>query len=144
EALTPELPARDHRREIALSLRSRAVLTDRRADQVDVRLRRRAGGPHFVEGLVEKPALDHRRAAATVLARAGDHGPAAVQEPLLPLAGDAFPERVLDPRPAVVAAPLARAGGLEPGFGLGGESELGGGEREVHERPSGVADRTLD
>src|SRR5262249_55405867 len=62
----------------------------------------------------------------------------------LPVARDALPERILDPRPAVVAPPLAWAVGLEPTLGLGGESELGGREREVHERPSGAADRTLD
>src|SRR5262249_55417081 len=116
----------------------------RRADQIDVRLRGRAWGAHLVERLVEEPALDHRRAAAAVLAGPRDHRPASVEQLPLPVARDALPERILDPRPAVVAPPLAWAVGLEPTLGLGGESELGGREREVHERPSGVADRTLD
>src|SRR5262249_37429229 len=115
EPLAPELAAGDHRREIALALRDRAVLADRGADQIDVRLRRRAGGAHLVERLVEEPAPDPRGPAAAVLAGPGDHRPAPVEEPALPVARDALPERVLDPRPAVVAPPPTRAVGLEPG-----------------------------
>ena len=110
EALTPELVAVHHRAQEALALRLAAVLEERGADQVDVGLRRRARRADLVEGLIEEPALHHGRAAAAVLARPRDGGPAAVEEPLLPLARDLDPERVLDPRPAVVAPPRRRGG----------------------------------
>src|SRR5262249_9357199 len=119
EALAPQLTAGDHGREVAVALRGRAVLADRRADQIDVRLRGRAWGAHLVQRRVEQPALALRRAAAAVLAGPRDHRPASVEQLPLPVARDALPERILDPRPAVVAPPLAWAVGLEPTLGLG-------------------------
>src|SRR5262249_46467423 len=87
---------------------------------------------HLVEGLIEEPALHHRRAAAAVLARPRDRRPAAVEEATLPLACDPDPERILDPGPAVVAPPVIRKIALEPAARLVGEGQIGGREGEVH------------
>ena len=145
EALAPELVAVHHRTQEAVALRLRAVLEERRPDQVDVGLGGRPWRAHLVERLVEEPALHHRGAAAAVLARPRDGGPAAVEEPPLPLPGDLDPHRVLDPRPAVVAPPLGRQVALEPVARLVGEGLVGGGEGEVHagRDPSRAAPRLV-
>src|SRR5207245_3273955 len=132
--LAPEVRAGEEPREESLALRLGAVAEDGRPDEIDVGAGGRPRRADAIERLLEEPALDHRRAAAAVLARPRDRRPTALMELPLPVARDREPARVVGARPAVIAAPRGRHGRLEPRARLLGEGALARREREVHAR----------
>src|SRR5262249_42927307 len=96
ESLAPELFTRQKRANEGAALGVAAVTEKRGADQIDIGGGRRARRAHLVERLVEEPALDGRRRAATVLARPGDGGPAPIVEEALPGTRHLEPLRLFD------------------------------------------------
>ena len=103
------------------------------SDEVDVGLRGRAGRAELVEGRGRRTSARRPSRRVRLRARPRDRGPAAVGQHALPVARDLDPHRVLDARPAVVAAPASsgRFASSQARASSRNARSLAG-EREVH------------
>ncbi len=133
-ALAPDLLARDDRRQEAPLLLVGAEGDDGRAEQSLADVTEAAGSAGARVLLVEDHLLHQRRAAAAVLARPADAGPAARRELLLPGA-PLVDQRVLVAGTAAAAHARELAGERvgQPGRDLAAERFVFGREPEVHE-----------